>query len=69
MVTHKQQHLDKVKAKKRDGAQKLKKRPERSDLILGQTQFRLLAFQPLSLTLEDPRPFELSIQNIPLCSC
>lgn len=31
----------------------------------GRIRFRLLAFQPLSLTLEDARPIELCIQNIP----
>ncbi len=33
--------------------------------ICAETHYRLLAFQPLSLTLEDLRPFELSIRKIP----
>lgn len=65
MATRKQKRADKVKAKQRKIAQRHKKRSERAALALGQTRFRLLAFQPLSLTFEDPRPFELFIQSIP----
>jgi hypothetical protein len=61
MTHRKQKRSDKVVAKQLKSAQS----PERADLTLGQTEFRLLAFQPLSLTLEDSRPFELSVQNIP----
>lgn len=35
-----------------------------SRIKFGGRSFRLLAIQPLSLTLEVPKPFELSIQNI-----
>ena len=32
-----------------------------------ETNFRFLAFQPISLTLQDPKPFKLSIQQMPCC--
>ena len=38
--------------------------PESLGIIFKGKYFRLLAFQPLSLVLELPCPFELSIQNI-----
>ena len=41
----------------------ISKKTEASGIKFSGTCFRLLAFQPLSLTLELPCPFELSIQN------
>ena len=37
---------------------------ERQTTPLGYSAFRLLAWQPLSLTLEDPRPFDLSLRQL-----
>lgn len=59
MTTRKQKRITKGETKRLKSARRRKKRSE--DL----TRFRLLAFQPLSLTLEDFKPFELSIQKIP----
>lgn len=44
--------------------QKVKNHPAASRIKFSGTCFRLLAFQPLSLSLELSCPFELSIQNI-----
>ena len=63
MTNHKSKRTDKKAKKLRDAPQK-KKQAETSSFNVGCTNFRLFAFQPLSITIEDPKPFNLSIQKI-----
>ena len=65
MTTHKQKRITRRDAKRRNSAKRRRKRSETFGITLGRPRFRLLAFQPLSLALDDSRPFELSIQKIP----
>jgi hypothetical protein len=55
------------RAKEPHRAQNVENRSDASRFQFTGTRFRLLAFQPLSLSLELPIPFELSIQNIQCC--
>jgi hypothetical protein len=53
-----------ISKKSKKPLKKAKNHPETSSIKFNGTCFRLLAFQPLSLSLELSCPFELSIQNI-----
>jgi hypothetical protein len=64
MTTNKCKNIGKKSIKYHKRVCDLKKRFEDSTLRFSGTFFRLLAFQPLSLTLEISKPFDLTIQNI-----
>jgi hypothetical protein len=64
MITRKRKHISKRSKKSHKKVQNVKNPPETSMFEFSGTCFRLLAFQPLSLSLELSSSFELSIQNI-----